>query len=250
MDALDLARWQFGITTVYHFLFVPITISLAFIVAGFQTAWFRSGNDKYLKLTRFFGELFLINFAMGVVTGTVQEFQFGMNWSDYSRFVGDVFGAPLAMEGLLAFFVESTFLGLWIFGWDKLPKKIHLATIWAVAIATNLSAFFIIAAKSWMQHPVGAIFNTKTGRAEMNDIGAVLTNPTLWAAFPHTITAGLLTAGTFVAGIAAWWMVRATRRKQLDLARLYRPAVTLGVITMLVGCLGLGLTGDQQAKLM
>ena len=139
MDALDLARWQFGITTVYHFLFVPLTISLAFIVAGFQTAWFRTGNEKYLKLTRFFGELFLINFAMGVVTGIVQEFQFGMNWSDYSRFVGDIFGAPLAIEGLLAFFLESTFLGLWIFGWDKLPKRIHLACIWIVAVGPCLS---------------------------------------------------------------------------------------------------------------
>ena len=159
MDALDLARWQFGITTVYHFLFVPLTISLAFIVAGFQTAWFRTGNEKYLKLTRFFGELFLINFAMGVVTGIVQEFQFGMNWSDYSRFVGDIFGAPLAIEGLLAFFLESTFLGLWIFGWDKLPKRIHLACIWIVAVATALSAYIILAANAWMQQPVGFAIN-------------------------------------------------------------------------------------------
>ena len=155
MDPLMLARWQFGITTVYHFLFVPLTISLAFIVAGFQTAWYRSGNEEYLRLTRFFGKLFLINFAIGVVTGIVQEFQFGMNWSDYSRFVGDIFGAPLAIEGLLAFFLESTFLGLWIFGWDRLPRGIHLATIWIVAIGTVLSAFFILAANSWMQHPVG-----------------------------------------------------------------------------------------------
>src|ERR1035437_9094887 len=132
MDALDLARWQFAITTIYHFLFVPLTISLGFIVAGFQTAWYRSGDAKYLKLTRFYGELFLINFAMGVVTGIVQEFQFGMNWSDYSRYVGDIFGAPLAIEGLLAFFLESTFLGIWIFGWDKLPKRVHLASIWII----------------------------------------------------------------------------------------------------------------------
>ena len=132
-----LARWQFGITTVYHFLFVPLTIGLSFTVAGFQTAWFRTGNEKYLRLTRFFGELFLINFAIGVVTGIVQEFQFGMNWSSYSRFVGDIFGAPLAIEGLVAFFLESTFLGLWIFGWDRLSKRVHLACIWIAAIGTD-----------------------------------------------------------------------------------------------------------------
>jgi cytochrome d ubiquinol oxidase subunit I len=251
VEALDLARWQFGITTVYHFIFVPLTIGLSPLVAIMQTIWVRTGDERWLRLTKFFGKLFLINFAIGVATGIVQEFQFGMNWSEYSRFVGDVFGAPLAMEALAAFFVESTFLGLWIFGWDRLPKKVHLATIWLVAFATNLSAYFILAANSWMQHPVGAVFNVKTGRAEMVDIGAVLSNPTLLAAFPHTITAALLTAGTFVAGIAAWWMIRAARRGSLDLARtVYRPAVTLGVIAMLVGGVGLALTGDQQAKLM
>ena len=174
MDALDLARWQFGIVTVYHFLFVPVTIGLSAIVAGYETAWVRTRNPQWLRLTKFFGKLFLINFAIGVATGIVQEFQFGMNWSDYSRFVGDIFGAPLAFEALIAFFFESTFIGLWIFGWDKLPKKVHLATIWAVALSTNLSAFFILAANSWMQHPVGAVWNEATGRAEMNDIGAVL----------------------------------------------------------------------------
>lgn len=203
MDTLDVARWQFGITTVYHFIFVPLTIGLAPLVAIMQTAWVRTGNERWLRLTKFFGKLLLINFAIGVATGIVQEFQFGMAWSEYSRFVGDVFGAPLAMEALAAFFVESTFLGLWIFGWDKLPKKIHLACIWAVAIATNLSAYFILAANSWMQHPVGATFNEERGRAEMTDIGAILTNNTLLAAFPHTISAAFLTAGTFVAGIAA-----------------------------------------------
>ena len=248
MEALDLARWQFGITTVYHFIFVPLTIGLSPLIAIMQTIWYRTGDERWLRLTKFFGKLFLINFAIGVATGIVQEFQFGMNWSEYSRFVGDVFGAPLAMEALAAFFIESTFLGLWIFGWDKLPKKIHLATIWLVAFATNLSAYFILAANSWMQHPVGA--ELVNGRAQMTDIGAVLRNPTLLAAFPHTITAALLTAGTFVAGIAAWLMVRAARGKKLDLAGLYRPAVVLGVIAMLIGGVGLGLTGDQQGKLM
>jgi len=251
VEALDLARWQFGITTVYHFIFVPLTIGLAPLVAIMQTIWVRTGDERWLRLTKFFGKLLLINFAIGVATGIVQEFQFGMNWSEYSRFVGDVFGAPLAMEALAAFFVESTFLGLWIFGWDKLPKKIHLACIWAVAIATNLSAYFILAANSWMQHPVGAIFNLETGRAEMVDIGAVLSNSTLLAAFPHTITAAFLTAGTFVAGIAAWWMVRLVRKGEADKAReIYRPAVVLGVITMLVAGIGLAVSGDAQAKLM
>src|SRR3954468_24507573 len=142
MDALDLARWQFGVTTVYHFLFVPLTIGLGVFVAGLQTAWHRTGNENYLTLTKFFGKLYLINFAMGVVTGLVQEFQFGMNWSEYSTFVGDVFGAPLAMEALLAFFLESTFIGIWIFGWDKLSPALHAACIWLVAIGTTMSAFF------------------------------------------------------------------------------------------------------------
>src|SRR5512147_1411996 len=137
-----LARWQFAITTVYHFLFVPLTIGMAFSVAGLQTAWYRTGNEKYLRLTRFFGELFLINFALGVVTGIVQEFQFGMNWSEYSRFVGDIFGAPLAIEALLAFFLESTFIGMWLFGWERLPKHVHLASIWLVAVGSNLSALW------------------------------------------------------------------------------------------------------------
>ncbi len=182
MEALDLARWQFGITTVYHFLFVPLTIGLGVFVAGLQTAWYRTGKEHYLTLTKFFGKLFLINFAMGVVTGIVQEFQFGMNWSEYSIFVGDVFGAPLAMEALLAFFLESTFLGLWIFGWDKLPKKVHLATIWAAVIGSNLSAYFILAANAWMKHPVG--YEVVDGKARMTDLWAVLTNSTALAQVP------------------------------------------------------------------
>ena len=193
-----LARWQFGITTVYHFLFVPLTISLAALTAGLQTAWVRTGKEKYLRATKFWGKLFLINIAMGVVTGILQEFQFGMNWSDYSRFVGDVFGAPLAFEALLAFFFESTFIGLWIFGWDKLPQKIHLATIWMVAIGTVLSAYFILAANSWMQHPVGYRIDEETGRAELTDFLQVLTQNTAVAQFSHTIAAAFLTGGAFL----------------------------------------------------
>src|ERR687884_396290 len=176
MNPLDIARWQFGITTVYHFFFVPITIGLSGLVAVLQTAWVRTGRDEYLRATRFWGKLFLINFAMGVVTGIVQEFQFGMNWSAYSRFVGDIFGAPLAIDALRPFFLESSFLGLWIFGWDRLPKRLHLASIWLASIGTMLSAYFILAANSWMQHPVGYQLNPATGRAELHSIGAVLTN--------------------------------------------------------------------------
>src|SRR5688572_26215940 len=175
MDAIDVARWQFGVTTVYHFLFVPLTIGLGPLVAIFQTLWHCTGDERYLRLTKFYGKLFLINFAMGVVTGIVQEFQFGMNWSEYSRFVGDVFGAPLAMEGLLAFFFEATFIGLWIFGWDKLPRGLHLATIWATAVGTIVSAYFILAANAFMQNPVGYEINAEKGRAELVDIWEVLT---------------------------------------------------------------------------
>ncbi|HYY10093.1 MAG TPA: cytochrome ubiquinol oxidase subunit I [Kineosporiaceae bacterium] len=250
MDALALARWQFGITTVYHFIFVPLTIGLAPIVAVLQTAWYRTGDQRSLRATKFFGKLFLINFAMGVVTGIVQEFQFGMNWSEYSRFVGDVFGAPLAMEGLAAFFLESTFLGLWIFGWDRLPKKVHLATIWVAAIGVNLSAYFIVAANSFMQHPVGVQFTAARGRAELVDIGAVLTNPTTLAAFPHTVTGAFLTAGTFVAGIAGWWTVRAARAGQAEDAAVFRPVVRLGLAVIVLAGVGVAISGDAQAKLM
>jgi cytochrome bd ubiquinol oxidase subunit I len=256
MDALDLARWQFGVTTVYHFIFVPLTIGLAPLVAIMQTAWVRTQDERWLRLTKFFGKLFLINFAMGVVTGIVQEFQFGMNWSEYSRFVGDVFGAPLAMEGLAAFFLESTFLGLWIFGWDRLSPKVHLATIWAAAIGVNLSAFFIIAANSFMQHPVGVRFNAERGRAELTSIGAMLTNPTALWAVPHTITAAMVTAATFVAGVAGWWMVKSRRKAaagdpagERD-AALYRPAFRLALIVLLIAGAGVAVTGDEQAKLM
>ena len=211
MDALDVSRWQFGITTVYHFIFVPLTIGLAPLIAVMQTVWVVTGNTAWYRLTRFFGKLFLINFAIGVATGIVQEFQFGMNWSEYSRFVGDIFGAPLAMEGLVAFFFESTFIGLWIFGWSRLPRLVHLACIWIVAIAVNVSAFFIIAANSFMQHPVGARYNPETGRAELTSIVALFTNNTAIWAFLHASPAPFLTAGTFVAGVCAWWMVRSQR---------------------------------------
>lgn len=244
MQALDLARWQFAITTVYHFLFVPITIGMAFLVAGMQTAWFRTNKVKYLRATKFFGKIFLINFAIGVVTGIVQEFQFGMNWSSYSRFVGDVFGAPLAMEGLLAFFLESTFLGLWIFGWDRLPKKIHLATIWLAAIGTLLSAYFILAANSWMQHPVGYRINVEKGRAELTDIVEVLTQKLAVATFFHTIPSAIFTGAAVIAGISAWLIV-----KKIDI-EMARPTFKLGAITMMLSFIIIAGTGDYTAKIM
>ncbi|MCJ1678724.1 cytochrome ubiquinol oxidase subunit I [Streptomyces sp. APSN-46.1] len=239
-----LARWQFGITTVYHFLFVPLTISLAALVAILQTAWVRTEKEKYLKATKFWGKLFLINIAMGVVTGIVQEFQFGMNWSDYSRFVGDIFGAPLAFEALIAFFFESTFIGLWIFGWDKLPKKIHLACIWMVSIGTILSAYFILAANSWMQHPVGYRINKETGRAELTDFWHVLTQNTALAQAFHTLTAALLTGGAFMVGIAAYHLLR---KRHIP---VMRTSLRLGLIAVVLGGLLTAISGDTLAKIM
>mgnify|MGYP002737794144 CR=1 FL=1 len=254
MDTVSLGRWQFGITTVYHYLFVPITISLSMIVAVVQTIWVRTGHEKYYRLTRFLGNLFLINFALGLVTGIVQEFQFGMNWSEYSRFVGDVFGAPLALEALLAFFLESTFLGIWIFGWDKLPKKIHLAAMYMVAIGTVLSAVFILAANSWMQNPVGTVFNN--GRAELDGLagfGEVLTNPVFLVTFPHVIFAAYMTGGALVAGISGWHLAKL--RKLGDAAPVedidtHRFAVRLGAWILLVTSVGTIISGDAQSRVM
>jgi cytochrome bd ubiquinol oxidase subunit I len=256
MNVVDVSRWQFGITTVYHFIFVPLTIGLAPLIAVMQTVWVLTDNVVWYRLTKFFGKLFLINFALGVATGIVQEFQFGMNWGEYSRFAGDVFGAPLAMEGLAAFFFESTFIGLWIFGWSRLPRLIHLVCIWIVAIAVNVSAFFIIAANSFMQHPVGAHYNPVTRRAELNSITALLTNNTALAAFSHTVVGALLTAATFVAAVSAWWLVRSRNRAssiataEPDARTMFRPAAILGCWVALAAAVGLFFTGDAQGKLM
>jgi cytochrome d ubiquinol oxidase subunit I len=246
MEVLDLARWQFGITTVYHFFFVPLTIGLSVLVATMQTVWWRTGDERWLRLTKFFGKLFLINFAMGIATGIVQEFQFGMNWSDYSRFVGDIFGAPLAIEGLLAFFLESTFLGLWIFGWERLRPGVHLACIWIAALGTVLSAYFILAANSFMQNPVGYTLNAEKGRAELTDFGAVLTNKVLLVTFPHQIVGCFMVAGAFVAGVAMWHMMRHPDRD----ADAFRPAFRMGAAVLLVAGLGTMITGDFQGKVM
>jgi cytochrome d ubiquinol oxidase subunit I len=246
VSVLDLSRWQFGITTVYHFLFVPITIGMAFLVAGFETAWLRTGHDRWLRLTKFYGTLFLINFAMGVVTGIVQEFQFGMNWSAYSRYVGNIFGAPLAIEALLAFFLESTFLGLWIFGWERLPAKLHNACMWIVAVATTLSAYFILVANSWMQHPVGFRYNPRKHIDELSSFLKVLVNPAQLAGFPHVIAGCFLTAGALVAGVAMWHLMR--RPTGTDTAA-FRSAVKVGAWTALAGAVVAIATGDIQGKL-
>jgi len=202
MDVLALARWQFAITTVYHFLFVPLTLGFTLALALIETQYVRTGDEKYKKMVLFWGKMFLVNFAIGVATGIVQEFQFGMNWSEYSRFVGDIFGVPLAIEALLAFFLESTFLGIWIFGWEKLSKKMHLAAIWLVAIGSNLSAIWILIANSFMQQPVG--YHLVNGRAEMTDFFALLTSGHVWVQFPHVFFAGVSTTAFFILTVSIY----------------------------------------------
>ncbi len=235
VHALMVDRIQFGVTTVYHFLFVPLTIGLAFLLAILETMYVRSGDEKMKKLIQFFGRLFLINFAIGVVTGILQEFQFGMNWSDYSRYVGDVFGAPLAVEALLAFFMESTFLGIWIFGWERVSKRLHLLSIWLVAFGTALSALWILTANSFMQEPVG--YAIRNGHAEMTSFFALLGNPQLWVEFPHVIFGAWATASFFMLGISAYQLLR---KYHVDLfKRAFKVALTLAVISsILVAFLG------------
>jgi cytochrome d ubiquinol oxidase subunit I len=247
MSALDLSRWQFGITTVYHFFFVPLTLGLSIIVALMETFYVRTGNETYKRMAQFWGRLFLINFAMGVVTGIVQEFQFGMNWADYSRFVGDIFGAPLAVEALAAFFLESTFLGIWMFGWDKLPKWGHLATIWIVAVASNLSAFWILVANSFMQQPVGYVL--RNGRAEMTNFFALITNPNVAVQFPHVFFAGLATGAFFVVGISAWRLLR-NRDKDSATRDFFVRSFNIAIVMALASSILVGLVGHTQAQHM
>ncbi|MCQ9164095.1 cytochrome ubiquinol oxidase subunit I [Arthrobacter sp. STN4] len=269
MEALDIARWQFGIVTVYHFLMVPLTIGLGLLVAVLQTLWHRTGREEYLRATKFWGKLFLINFIMGVATGLVQEFQFGMAWSEYSRFVGDVFGAPLAMESLLAFFVESTFLGLWIFGWKKLPARIHLACLWIAVCGSIVSAYFILVANSWMQHPVGV--KMVDGYPHMVDAWAVFTNNTALVAFFHTITGALAVAGAFLLGIS-WYHLWRRRRDGIDTVdaegrvvvgesatipgrdrrdhSVWLKSLRIGAVVAMIAFAGSAVSGDLSGKLM
>jgi cytochrome d ubiquinol oxidase subunit I len=233
---------QFALTTVYHFFFVPLTLGLTILVAIMETLYVRTGNDAYKQMTRFWGKLFLINFAVGVVTGIVQEFQFGMNWSEYSRFVGDIFGAPLALEALLAFFLESTFIGVWFFGWEKLSRRVHLAAIWLVAFASNLSALWILIANSFMQEPVGYVL--RNGRAEMTDFLALITNPNVWVQWPHVFFSGLTTAAFFILGISAWHLRRKTNPD------FFHRSFKIGATAAVIGTIFVIVVGHAQAQHM
>jgi cytochrome d ubiquinol oxidase subunit I len=242
MDSLLFARAQFAITTVYHFFFVPLTLGLSVLVALMETIYVRTGRTIYKDMAKFWGKLFIINFAMGVVTGIVQEFQFGMNWSEYSRFVGDIFGAPLAIEALLAFFLESTFLGIWIFGWDKLSKGVHALAMWMVAIGSNVSALWILIANSFMQEPVG--YTIRNGRAEMTDFFALILNPNVQVQFPHTVLAGFTTAAFFVMGISAYHLFR--KQNVEFFRRSFQIAAVIGAFAIIM----VGLSGHSQAQEM
>ncbi|KAA3644732.1 MAG: cytochrome ubiquinol oxidase subunit I [Chloroflexi bacterium] len=244
MDLVLLARLQFASTTIYHFFFVPLTLGLSILIAVMQTIYWRTGQPVYKQMAKFWGKLFLINFAMGVVTGIVQEFQFGMNWSEYSRYVGDIFGAPLAIEALMAFFIESTFLGVWIFGWDRLSKGVHLASIWLVAIAANISALWILIANSFMQQPVGFELNPVTGRAEMVDFLALILNPNIWVQYPHVVLAGLSTGAFFIMGISALHILR---KSNVD---FFKRSFQIGAVFGFVSILLVALNGHSQAQHM
>jgi cytochrome bd ubiquinol oxidase subunit I len=247
---VDLARIQFATTSIYHFLFVPLTLGLGPLVAIMQTAWHRTGNEAWLRLTRFFGTLFLINFAIGVATGLVQEFEFGMNWSVYSKFVGNVFGAPLAIEGLAAFFLEATFLGIWIFGWNRLSPRLHLATLWVAVIGTWLSGYFILVANSWMQHPVG--YKLVNGKAQLTSVWALLSNGFALRAYIHTILAGLIFGSIVMLGVCCWHFLRGHEvelfLKAAKLALIVAVPVTL--LQLVVGNrFGEAVTSAQSMKI-
>ncbi len=239
MDVLTLSRLQFAITSMFHFIFVPLTLGLSILTAFMETRYVITGDTMYLKMTKFWGKLFLINFALGVVTGITMEFQFGMNWAEYSRYVGDIFGAPLAIEATVAFFLESVFIGLWIFGWNKVSKKVHALSIWLVALATNLSALWILLANGWMQHPVGYVL--RNGRAEMVDFMAMITNPDGLLKFGHQLTSGYTVASFFVMGVSAWHLLR--KNETEFFIRSFRIAATFGLFSTIA----VGLFGDMSA---
>ncbi|RZI94838.1 MAG: cytochrome bd-I ubiquinol oxidase subunit CydA [Variovorax sp.] len=242
-DIVALSRLQFAITALYHFLFVPLTLGLSIILAIMETVYVMTGRVIWRDMTKFWGVLFGINFAMGVATGVVMEFQFGMNWSYYSHYVGDIFGAPLAIEGLMAFFMEATFVGLFFFGWDKLSKVGHLVTTWAVAIGSNFSALWILIANGWMQNPVGAAFNPQTMRMEVTDFFAVLTNPVAQAKFVHTVSAGYVCAAVFVLGVSAWYLLKG---RHVELAKR---SMTVAASFGLAAALSVAVLGDESGYL-
>ena len=242
-DIVSLSRLQFAITALYHFLFVPLTLGLSIVIAIMETVYVMTGRTIWRDMTKFWGVLFGINFAMGVATGIVMEFQFGMNWSYYSHYVGDIFGAPLALEGLMAFFLEATFVGLFFFGWDRLSKVGHLVVTWCVALGSNFSALWILIANGWMQNPVGAQFNPQTMRMEMTDFFAVLTNPVAQAKFVHTVSAGYVTAAIFVLGISAWYVLKG---RHLQLAKR---SMTVAASFGLASALSVVVLGDESGYL-
>ena len=243
LDIVALSRLQFAITALYHFLFVPLTLGLAVLLAIMETVYVMTGRTVWRDMTKFWGVLFGINFAMGVATGIVMEFQFGMNWSYFSHYVGDIFGAPLALEGLMAFFLEATFVGLFFFGWDKLSKLGHLMTTWAVAIGSNFSALWILIANGWMQNPVGAVFNPETMRMEITDFLAVITNPVAQAKFVHTVSAGYVTAAIFVLGVSAWYLLQGRN------VQLARRSMTVAASFGLAAALSVVVLGDESGYL-
>lgn len=244
MDPVILSRWQFAITTIYHFLFIPITLGTSLYLAVLETRYVISGDELYKSMVKFWSKIFLINFAIGVVTGIVQEFHFGFNWSEYSRFVGDVIGVPIALDSLLAFFLESTFIGIWIFGWDKLSKKAHAVTIWLVAIGAHISAFWILAANSFMHNPVG--FTLRNGRAEMIDFGAIVKNPYVWHQYPHVVTAGFTIAGFLYMSFSAWHLLQNKAKSREFFLRSFKLAATFA----LVGSVLVGLIGHAQGQFL
>jgi cytochrome d ubiquinol oxidase subunit I len=239
MDTLALSRLQFAVTAIFHFIFVPLTLGLSMLIAYMESRYVSTDNEIYFKMTKFWGKLFLINFALGIVTGITMEFQFGMNWAEYSKYVGDIFGAPLAIEATVAFFLESTFIGVWIFGWNRISKKAHSLSIWLVAIATNLSALWILLANGWMQRPVGYVI--RNNRAEMVDFGAMLTNSYGWLKFFHTIFSGYVIAAFFVMGISAYHLLRKSNAEFFK--KSFRIAATFGLISSLL----VFLVGDFHA---
>ena len=234
MDPVILARWQFAVTTIYHFFFVPVTLGLSIFLAILETKYVTSGDEVYKRMVKYWGKIFLINFAIGIVTGIVQEFHFGLNWSEYARFMGDIFGAPLAIEALMAFFLESTMIGVWIFSWDKISKKAHAAVMWMVAIGSNLSALWILIANSFMQNPVG--YAIRNGRAEMTDFGAIVGNPNVWHQFPHVITAGVAISGFLIMAFSAWHLLQNKAGNRAFFQRSFQWAATYALIgALLVG---------------
>ncbi|WEX08283.1 cytochrome ubiquinol oxidase subunit I [Chelativorans sp. AA-79] len=243
LDIVDLSRLQFAITALYHFLFVPLTLGLSILLAIMETVYVMTGRTIWRQMTKFWGTLFGINFVLGVATGIVMEFQFGMNWSYYSHYVGDIFGAPLAIEGLMAFFLEATFVGLFFFGWDKLSRLGHLAATWAVAIGSNFSALWILIANGWMQNPVGSVFNPQTMRMEVNDFYAVLFNPVAQAKFVHTVSAGYVTAAVFVLGVSAWYLLKG---RHLEIAKR---SMTVAASFGLASALSVVVLGDESGYL-